>query len=47
MVKIVDMYTESEEVEFGTCELCFSTGICTTEHIVFEDENGRRESYEL
>lgn len=47
MVKIVDLYSESEEVQFGTCELCFSTGICTFESIVFEDENGKQEYYEL
>lgn len=26
-IKLVDIETDEEEVEFGTCELCFSTGI--------------------
>lgn len=26
-IKLVDIETNEEEVEFGTCELCFSTGL--------------------
>ena len=40
--KLIDIETETEEVEFGTCELCMSIGDLTTDHYVFEDENGVR-----
>ena len=40
--KLIDIETETEEVTFGTCELCMSIGDLTTDHYVFEDENGVR-----
>lgn len=40
--KLIDIETETEEVEFGTCELCMGIGDLTTDHYVFEDENGIR-----
>lgn len=39
--KLIDIKQETEEVEFGTCELCMWVGDLTTEHYVFEDENGK------
>ena len=39
--KLIDIKQETEEVEFGTCELCMYIGGLTTEHYVFEDENGK------
>ena len=39
--KLIDIKQETEEVEFGTCELCMYIGDLTTEHYVFEDENGK------
>ena len=39
--KLIDIKQETEEVEFGTCELCMYICDLTTEHYVFEDENGK------
>ena len=39
--KLIDIKQKTEEVEFGTCELCMYIGDLTTEHYVFEDENGK------
>lgn len=42
-VKMVDFIQETtHDVEFGTCELCFSTGDLTEEFFVFEAEDGER-----
>ena len=41
MVKLVDLRSETtENVEFGTCEYCMSTGTLTQEWLVFEDAKG-------
>ena len=40
--KLIDIETKTEEVEFGTCEPCMGIGDLTTNHYVFEDENGVR-----
>lgn len=43
MIRLVDFKTEREwDVQFGTCELCFSSGILDRDFYVFEDENGER-----
>lgn len=39
--KLIDIKQKTEEVEFGTCELCMYIGDLTTEHYVFEDETGK------
>ena len=39
--KLIDIKQKTEEVEFGTCELCMYISDLTTEHYVFEDENGK------
>ncbi len=45
--KLIDIYSNTEEdVEFGTCELCMYIGDLTTEHYVFEDEDGKRTTLE-
>lgn len=42
-VKLVDYKHEVEhDVEFGTCELCMSTGDLRYGVFVFEDESGER-----
>lgn len=39
--KLIDVETEVEEdVEFGTCELCFHTGDAIFKTLIFEDSNG-------
>ena len=40
--KLIDIETETEKVGFGTCELCMGIGDLTSNHYVFEDENGVR-----
>lgn len=48
-IKFVDLKTKEEEVQFGTCELCFSTG--TVDNPVFKfkiiKEDGIEESIEI
>ncbi|MDT2842626.1 hypothetical protein [Vagococcus lutrae] len=39
-LKLVDVETEIYETEFGTCELCMSTGTAYEPTYVFEKENG-------
>ena len=39
--KLIDIKQKTENVEFGTCELCMYIGDLTTEHYVFEDETGK------
>ena len=39
--KLIDIKQETEEIEFGTCELCMYIGDLTTKHYVFEDETGK------
>lgn len=42
MVRLVDFISEVEEdVEFGTCELCFRTSDLHREFFVFKDDEGR------
>lgn len=48
-IKVVDIYTSPEEVQFGTCDYCFSVGIADNPTFVFETEDGDRfevEAYE-
>lgn len=35
-LKLIDFKTKSYETTFGTCDLCMSTGMHTTEHFIFE-----------
>lgn len=45
--KVVDYVSNVEEVEFGTCELCFHTGYAEQGHLVIEDELGKKEDIPL
>lgn len=38
---LVNYYTEIEkDVQFGTCDMCFSTGTAEYDYFVFRDEDG-------
>lgn len=41
-LKLIDIEHTTEEVQFGTCELCFSTGTVDNPVFVFQRENGER-----
>jgi hypothetical protein len=45
--KVIDYVSNVEEVEFGTCELCFHTGYAEQGHLVIEDELGKKENIPL
>lgn len=45
--KLVDFRREEEETEFGTCELCMSTGIAIYESMKFEYDDGYTEWVDL
>ncbi|MEZ7740472.1 hypothetical protein O3794_02725 [Gemella sanguinis] len=40
--KVVDYVSDVQEVEFGTCELCFHTGYAEQGYLILEDENENR-----
>ena len=41
-VKLIDVrYEEEQDVEFGTCELCFYTGDLSQEYLIFQDNEGK------
>ena len=39
-IKVIDIGSNTEEVEFGTCELCFSYGIADNPYMVLEFPDG-------
>ena len=41
--KLVDFYSREYETEFGTCELCMSTGTAVEPHFKFEYDDGHTE----
>lgn len=41
-IKLVDVKIDPHEAQFGTCELCFSTGYVDDPTFIFEDESGNR-----
>lgn len=45
--KVIDYVSKVEEVEFGTCELCFHTGYAEQGYLVIEDELGKKEDIPL
>lgn len=45
--KVIDYVSNVEEVEFGTCELCFHTGYAEQGYLVIEDELGKKEDIPL
>jgi hypothetical protein len=48
-IKFIDLETEEEEVEFGTCELCFSTGTVNNPVLTFKvvKEDGSEEKLSI
>ena len=40
--RIIDMVSDYQEVQTGTCELCFGTAYVDEGHIVLEDEKGKK-----
>ena len=36
VIKVIDVGTNQEEVEFGTCELCFRYGMADNPYMVLE-----------
>ena len=45
--KVIDYVSKIQEVEFGTCELCFHTGYAEEGYLVIEDEFNRQEKINL
>lgn len=45
--KVIDYVSKIQEVEFGTCELCFHTGYAEEGYLVIEDELNRQEKINL
>ena len=41
-IKVIDVGCNPEEVEFGTCELCFSYGIADNPYMALEFPDGTR-----
>ena len=39
-IKVIDVGTNQEEVEFGTCELCFRYGMADNPYMVLEFPDG-------
>ena len=39
-IKVIDIGSNPEETEFGTCELCFSYGIASDPYMVLEFPDG-------
>lgn len=39
-IKLIDMHINSYETEFGTCDLCMSTGTAEETRLLFEWEDG-------
>lgn len=47
MIKLIDIRIETEEdVQFGTCELCFSVGDLDVSYFVFQDDTGTQKEVE-
>ena len=45
-IKVIDVGTNPEEVEFGTCEICFSYGMADNPYIVLEFPGGTQVTIE-
>jgi hypothetical protein len=41
-IKVIDVGSDPEETQFGTCELCFSYGIADNPYMVLEFPDGSR-----
>ena len=45
-IKVIDVGSNPEETQFGTCELCFSYGIADNPYIVLEFPDGTQVKHE-
>ena len=45
-IKVIDVGSNPEETQFGTCELCFSYGIADNPYIVLEFPDGTQVTVE-
>ena len=45
-IKVIDVGSNTEEVEFGTCELCFSYGTADNPYMVLEFPDGTQVKHE-
>ena len=45
-IKVIDVGSNPEETQFGTCELCFSDGTADNPYMVLEFPDGTQVKYE-
>ena len=45
-IKVIDVGSNPEETEFGTCELCFSYGVADNPYMVLEFPDGTQATVE-
>ena len=45
-IKVIDVGSNPEEAEFGTCEICFSYGIADNPYMVLEFPDGTQAKHE-
>ena len=45
-IKVIDIGSNPEETQFGTCELCFSYGVADNPYMVLEFPDGTQVKYE-
>ena len=45
-IKVIDIGSNPEEAEFGTCELCFSYGVADNPYMVLEFPDGTQVKHE-
>lgn len=45
-IKVIDIGTNPEETQFGTCELCFSYGVADNPYMVLEFPDGTQTTHE-
>ncbi|MGC6552006.1 hypothetical protein ACPC58_01845 [Streptococcus sp. VTCC 12905] len=45
-IKVIDVGSNPEETQFGTCELCFSYGVADNPYMVLEFPDGTQVTYE-
>ena len=45
-IKVIDVGSNPEEAEFGTCELCFSYGVADNPYMVLEFPEGTKVKHE-
>ncbi len=44
-IKVIDVGSNPEETQFGTCELCFSYGVADNPYMVLEFPDGTQVTY--